>query len=89
MNRNFNDAKAASSITSGDRLRRRFYGRGLALLAALCLLIVPTGAKAACGSFGAPGLKFSVKLPAVAHADIDFPSPFEDNPTIVGLWHVI
>src|SRR5580700_3984959 len=89
MNRNFNDAKAASSITSGDRLRPRFYGRGLALLAALCLLIVPTGAKAACGSFGVPGLKFSVKLPAVAHADIDFPSPFEDNPTIVGLWHVI
>ena len=89
MNRNFNNAKAASSITSGDRLRPRFYGRGLALLAALCLLIVPTGAKAACGSFGVPGLKFSVKLPAVAHADIDFPSPFEDNPTIVGLWHVI
>jgi hypothetical protein len=32
-------------------------------------------------------LKASVKLPAVAHADLDFPSPFD--PTIVGLWHVI
>jgi len=61
---------------------------GLALLAALCFFIVPTGARAACGSFGASGIKASVKLPAVAHADFDFPSPF-DNPTIVGLWHVI
>jgi hypothetical protein len=88
MNRNFKNAEAASSITSGGRLRPRFYGRSVALLAALCLFILPTGAKAACGSFGAPGLKASIKLPAVAHADIDLPSPF-DNPTIIGLWHVI
>jgi hypothetical protein len=87
MNRNFRKAEAALSITSGDRLRPRFYGRGLALLAALCLFVLPTGAKAACGSFGAPGIKASIKLPPVAHADFDFPSPF--NPTIVGLWHVI
>jgi len=89
MNRNFKHAGAALSITFSGRLRPRFFGQRLALLAALCLFILPTGAKAACGSFGAPYLKFSVKLPAVAHADIDFPSPFEANPTIVGLWHVI
>ena len=89
MNRTFKNAEATSSIPSGASLRPRFYDRSLALLAALCLFILPTGAKAACGSFGAPSLKFSVKLPAVAQADIDFPSSFEDNPTIVGLWHVI
>jgi hypothetical protein len=61
---------------------------GLALLAALCLFIVPTCAKAACGSFGASGLEASIKLPPVAHADIDFPSRL-DNPSVVGLWHVI
>ena len=89
MNRTFKSAEETSSIPSGARLRPRFYNRSLALLASLCLFILPTGAKAACGSFGAPGLKFSVKLPPVAHADIESPSPFEDNPTIVGLWHVI
>ena len=44
-------------IISDGRLRTRLYRGGLALLAALCLLILPTGAKAACGSFGAAGLK--------------------------------
>ena len=76
------------SVTSDGRLRARLYRGGLALLSALCFFIVPTGANAACGSFGVPGIKASIKLPPVAHADIDFPSPF-DNPTIVGLWHVI
>jgi hypothetical protein len=75
------------SVTSDGRLRARLCGGGLALLAALCFLIVPTYANAACGRFGAPGLKASIKLPAAVHADIDFPSPF--GPTIVGLWHVI
>jgi hypothetical protein len=89
MNRNFKHAETAFSITSGGKLRTPFYHRGLALLAVLCLFIVPTAAKAACGSFGAPGLKLSVKLPAIAHADFDFPSPYEVNPTVVGLWHVI
>ncbi len=84
MNRTFKKAEATSS---GDRLRQRFYS--VALLAALCLFMLPTGANAACGRFGVPGMKLSVTLPAVAHADFDFPSPFGADPTIVGLWHVI
>jgi hypothetical protein len=75
------------SVASDGKLRARLYRGGLALLAALCFFIVPTCAKAACGSFGVPGTKASIKLLPVAHADLDFPSPF--NPTIVGLWHVI
>ena len=75
------------SVTSDGRLRARLCGGGLALLAALCFLMVPTSAKAGCGSFGAPGIKASIKLPPALHADNDFPSPF--GPTVVGLWHVI
>jgi hypothetical protein len=73
------------SIASDGRLLARLYRGGLALLAAVCIFIVPTCAKAACGTFGAGGIKASIKLPALAHADID--SLF-DNATIVGLWHV-
>lgn len=76
------------SVTSDGRLRARLYRGRLALLFALCFFIVPTCAKAACGSFGTAGIKASIKLPAAAHADIGFPSSF-DNPTIIGLWHVI
>jgi hypothetical protein len=77
------------SIVAGGRLRARSYRTGLALLAAVCLAVVPTCARAACGSFGAaPGIKASVKLPAVGHADLGFAEGFDD-PTIVGLWHVI
>jgi hypothetical protein len=89
MNRNFKNAETVSSIASDSRLRARLYSGSLAMLAALCLFIIPTCAQAACGIYGAPGVKFSIKLPAVAHADIDFPSPFDATPTIVGLWHVI
>jgi hypothetical protein len=79
------------SINSDGRLRARLCRGGLGLLAALCLLILPTGAKAACGSFGAAGLTPAIKLPMVAQAATGFPSPFFEasNPTIVGLWHVI
>jgi hypothetical protein len=76
------------SVASDRRLRARLYRGGLALLAAFCFFIIPAGANAACGSFGTPGIKASIKLPAVAHADLGFPSIF-DHPTIVGLWHVI
>jgi hypothetical protein len=76
------------SITPDSRPWARRYRACLALLAAFSFVVVPTGARAACGSFGTPSVKASIKLPAVAHADIDFPSPFA-NPTIVGLWHVI
>jgi hypothetical protein len=78
------------SITSDARLRARLRRDGLGLLAVLCLLILPTGAKAACGSFGAHGLTPVIKLPVTAQAEVGFPGPFEEgNPTIVGLWHVI
>jgi hypothetical protein len=70
------------------RLRTWLYRRGLALLGALCLFILPTVANATCGSFGAGGSKVPVKLPVIAQAVNGFPLPF-DNPTIVGLWHVI
>jgi len=75
------------SITSDGRLRSRLYRGALSLLAALTIFIVPTCAKAACGILGTPQIKALIKLPAVAHADFDFPSPYGD-PTIVGLWHV-
>ena len=76
------------SITSDARLRARLRRDGLGLLAVLCLLILPTGAKAACGSFGPVGVTPVIKLPVIPQAAISFPSSF-DNPTIVGLWHVI
>ena len=76
------------SITSDVRSGMRLYRGGLALLAALCLLILPTGAKAACGRFDTPGIKSTIKLPMVAQAALG--SPFEAaNTTIVGVWHVI
>jgi hypothetical protein len=76
------------SVASDGMLRSRLYRVGFALLAAFCFFIVPTNAKAACGRFGAPGIKTTIKLPAVAYADIGFPSIF-DHPTVVGLWHVV
>lgn len=78
---------AEFSITSDGRLWARRYRAGLALLAALCFVVVPACARAACGSFGATGVKASIKLPAVAHADLGSPF-FPGGPTIVGLWHV-
>jgi hypothetical protein len=56
-------------------------------LAVLCFLVVPTFARAACGTYGMPGSNASINLPAVAHADFDFPSASDRS--IVGLWHVI
>jgi len=57
---------------------------------ALRLLIVPVSANAACGSFGAAGLKNSIKLPILTQAELGFPVPIVGaNPGIVGLWHVI
>jgi hypothetical protein len=77
-------SKSAISITLAGWSRR--CRAGLTLLAALCFVAVPTCARAACGSFGATGIKASIKLPPMEQADLDFPSPF--GPTIVGLWHV-
>src|SRR5580692_2939421 len=86
MNQNVRNEVAALSFTSKGRLRARLFHGGLALLTALCFLILATSAKAACGSFGPSGLRDPIKLPDVAQADFDFHSP---NPPIVGLWHVI
>jgi hypothetical protein len=78
-----------NSITSDGRLLIRIYRSGLALFAALCLLVLPTGAKAECGRFAAPGIKSTIKLPMAAQFAASS-LPFEaGNPTIVGLWHVI
>jgi hypothetical protein len=78
------------SITPDVRSQTRLHRSGLALLAALCLLVLPTGAKAACGSFGAAGVTPAIKLPLTAQAAAGFGSlPEAGNPTIVGLWHVI
>jgi hypothetical protein len=60
------------------------------VVAALSLLIVPISANAACGSFGAAGLKNAIKLPIATHAELGFPVPIDGrSPAIVGLWHVI
>lgn len=59
-------------------------------VAALCLLIGPISANAACGSFGIAGLKNTIKLPILTQAELGFPVPVvEGNAGIVGLWHVI
>ena len=47
MKRNLRNVEAAISFTSDGRLGTRFCRGGLTLLAALCLFIVPTVAKAA------------------------------------------
>ena len=87
MNRTDKNAAASTSLTSAGRLRARL--SCVALVAALCLFLLPTAANAACGRYGVPGLKLSVILPPVAHADYDFSSSLAADPTIVGLWHVI
>jgi hypothetical protein len=76
------------SISLGSRFQARRWRAGVALLAALSFVVVPTFAKAACGRFGVTGVKDAIKLPATAHADFDFPPAF-GSPTIVGLWHVM
>jgi hypothetical protein len=81
---------SVSSSTSAGKLRARLCSGGLALLAAVCLLIVPSSANAACGRYGATGTVPAIKLPPLPHMADDFRSPFEPaTPPIVGLWHVI
>lgn len=81
--------KTTHSTFAGTHGALLFRG-GLTLLAAICLFILPTSATAACGSFGATGLKNSIKLPMVAQGELGLPLASEGaNPVIVGLWHVI
>jgi hypothetical protein len=89
MNKNRKARMAYSFTTDAELLAKLCHG-GLALMAVVCLFILPTSANAACGIFGAPGVKSSIKLPMVTHADIDRAFPLEAfNQPIVGLWHVI
>ena len=76
------------SVPSDGKWQVRLNHGALAVLAAVCLFILPAFANAECGSFGVPGAKASIKMPPTAHADFDFPSHF-DHPSVVGLWHVI
>ncbi len=82
------------SITSDGRLRARLYRGGFGLLAALCLLILPTGANAAGGSLGSKAVRTpGAKLPMVAKAADSNSQPdrddSKDDPKIVGMWHVV
>jgi hypothetical protein len=70
--------------------RSRLSHAGFALLAVLCLALVPTSARAACGSFGGLNAKNPVRLPLLAAAQGKHQSESEPaNHSIVGLWHVI
>jgi len=78
------------STTSASRPWASLRGSSLALLAALCLFILPSCAHAACGRFGVIAAEPAIKLPPVPHTANDFRSPFDPGtPPIVGLWHVI
>ncbi len=90
MKRNVGTTETAISFTTDGTMRSPLCRMGVALLSVLCLLILPTSAKAACGSFGPQALKGSIKLPMATQAALAFPLPIEGiNPPIVGLWHVI
>jgi hypothetical protein len=81
---------AAFSCTPASSLPGRPSRGRLLLMAVLCLLVLPTAANAACGSFGAQGLKSSIKLPIVPVAELGPPLRLDaSNPPIVGLWHVV
>jgi hypothetical protein len=80
------DNNSLFTVASDGKLWARIGRSGSALLALLCLALVPSSAKAACGNFGAPGIKAVIKMPSLPHADLD--DAF-NNPTIVGLWHVM
>lgn len=78
-------------FTGRDRFSRKLVVRGfLPFVVVLCLMFVPAGAYAACGSFGGLGTKGSVRLPMMQQA---FQAPYvplrEGMFPIVGLWHVI
>jgi len=79
-----------TSTTSTGRLRAWLCRGSLALLAAVCLLILPTCANAACGRYGTSVTEPAIKLPPAPKATNDFRSAFEEHyAPIVGLWHVI
>jgi hypothetical protein len=81
--------ETAFATTSDGRLRGAFRRAGLIMLAGLCLSILPASAKAACGSFGTSVTTSSIKLPAIAQAQLALYSPVtRDDQPIVGLWHV-
>ncbi len=89
MNRIVRNADEASSFASNRGPRGWSIRLGLGLLAALSLFILPTCANAACGSFGAAGMKNSIKLPIVAQSERSLLELNQlGSQPIVGLWHV-
>ena len=89
MNRDLVNVDATFPFSSVGRLQAKLCRGSLVLLAALCFSVFSTSAKAACGSFGAPGLNNFIKLPVIAQAELGFPVPMELRAQpIVGLWHV-
>lgn len=81
--------KLVVSTTPASSVRARLWS-SIAVLAALCLFILPTCANAACGRFGVTGSGPAVKLPMIGAAASGVYSPFDPAyPPIVGLWHVI
>jgi hypothetical protein len=90
MNRIVEIAKAAFPFTIDGRILRHAPRGVFALMSTLCLLLVSTGAHAACGRFGALNGKSPVRLPMIAQADPAISILIIGvNPPIVGLWHVI
>lgn len=76
------------STTSASGLRARLWS-SMAVLAALCLFVLPTCANAACGRYGVSGSGPAARLPMIAGAAGGY-SPFDPGyAPIVGLWHVI
>lgn len=76
--------KCETILTSAARLASRgvFGMFGVAVL-----LFGTASANAACGMFNSTNFHSSIKLPALAHADLGDAGPA--NQSIVGLWHVI
>ena len=78
------------SLMPGVTLRSRFLRGSFALLAALGLAVIPSGAHAACGSLSPLASNNSIKLPSLPKAEFGFPVPIQPGVSpIVGLWHVM
>ena len=73
---------------SNEKIAARLTRGALIVCAALCVLLGPTYARAACGNLGGHGDISAVSMPPGMHSGASFRNPW-DRPTIVGLWHVI
>jgi len=90
MNRIVEIARTTFPFRLDSGLWRRASRGVFASMSMLFLLLVSTGAHAACGSFGGSTVKSPIKLPMLGQADPDHYIAFRDaSSPIVGLWHVI